>query len=463
MLILIACSLNADNQTADLSPVITNKSLPFQISIKLADFALPLGLQSAASAQCGSELLFLAGRSNGLHGFNNDNNNFPPNTQNTTVFVINTHTKKVITRSLYDPSSGLTQQQIDTLSVTSPQYYQGGNTLYMTGGYGVDTSTGDFSTKDTLSAINVAGLIYWVTHPESSTLASQYIRQISNPVFQVTGGFMWQIGNNPTLLIFGQNFAGAYTPGSDGVYTDQVRRFRIIDNGKNLDVIVYEPTQPDPNYRRRDLNVVPIIQLNKHKKGVAALVALAGVFTPTTGTWTVPVDIAANGQTSMADPALAATLKQGMNIYNSAHVPLVSKKGDVYIVVFGGITYEFFNGGVFETDPEFPFTNQVIALKRNCSGLYEQYLVATEYPLILSTESNPGNKLLFGAGARFMPACGVPKSCNHVLDLEKIKKPTVIGYIIGGIQSTLPNTNTTSDSAASPYIFEVTLTPPPRC
>ncbi len=48
----------------------------------------------------------------------------------------------------------------------------------------------------------------------------------------------------------------------------------------------------------------------------------------------MPVDIAANGQTSMADPALAATLKQGMNIYNSAHVPLVSKKGEMYIVVF---------------------------------------------------------------------------------------------------------------------------------
>ncbi len=52
---------------------------------------------------------------------------------------------------------------------------------------------------------------------------------------------MWQIGNNPTLLIFGQNFAGAYTPGSDGVYTDQVRRFRIIDNGKDLDVVVENP------------------------------------------------------------------------------------------------------------------------------------------------------------------------------------------------------------------------------
>ena len=37
----------------------------------------------------------------------------------------------------------------------------------------------------------------------------------------------------------------------------------------------------------------------------------------------------------------------------------------------------------------------------------------------------------------------------------------VVGYIVGGIQSTLPNTNVESDSAASPYIFTVTLVPTP--
>ena len=34
----------------------------------------------------------------------------------------------------------------------------------------------------------------------------------------------------------------------------------------------------------------------------------------------------------------------------------------------------------------------------------------------------------------------------------------MIGYIVGGIMSTLPNTNVRSDTAASPYIFKVTLT-----
>jgi hypothetical protein len=37
----------------------------------------------------------------------------------------------------------------------------------------------------------------------------------------------------------------------------------------------------------------------------------------------------------------------------------------------------------------------------------------------------------------------------------------VVGFIVGGIQSTLPNTTAESDSAASPYIFTVTLVPAP--
>src|SRR5581483_9348854 len=272
--LLISLSIFAANQTPDLSPVIVNGKVPFSIKIKLADFQLPQGLQSGANAQCGCEYLFIAGRTNGLHDFESTvpNNNFPPNKQNTTVFVINPYEKTVKTRSLQDPMSGLTQQQIDTLSVTSPQYYQCGDTLYMTGGYGIDSKTGKFSTKDTLTAIDVPGLIHWVTHPKNSTLAIRHIRQISDPIFQVTGGDMKRFGDNPTLLIFGQNFTGYYTPSSNGNYTKQIRRFDIVDDGKKLDVVVKEPTKPDPNYRRRDLNVVPIIKV-KNKKKIAAYVA----------------------------------------------------------------------------------------------------------------------------------------------------------------------------------------------
>lgn len=49
---------------------------------------------------------------------------------------------------------------------------------------------------------------------------------------------------------------------------------------------------------------------------------------------------------------------------------------------------------------------------------------------------------------------------DDILQLDAIKCPTVIGHIVGGIQSTLPNPHAdTSASAASPFIFKVTLIP----
>lgn len=450
--------LGSLNQTTDLTPILVDKPLPFTIKIETTDITVPGGIHSAAAGQCGCQVLYITGRTNGLHGFDNSDNNFPPSQQNTNVIVINLHTKQVTLRSLYDPFSGLTQHQIDTLSVTSPQSYQSKNTLYITGGYGVDTATGEFSTKDTLTAIDVPGLIHWVTHPECGDYAARYIRQISNPVFKVTGGYMYQVGKNPTLLIFGQNFAGYYTSSSNGDYTQQVRRFYILDNGTCLNVQVLPPTETNPNFRRRDLNVVPIVKICNSKK-VPAFVALSGVFTQAGGAWTVPVDITANGQPLMANPNFATTFKQGMNNYICPHVSLLSEKGNMYTILFGGITFEYYQDGEFLTDAELPFTNEITVIKRYPSGIYQQYLLPTQYPTILSTESNPGNQLLFGAGGRFIPNNNIPMVCNGVLNLAKIKKPTVIGYIIGGIESTLPNTSSQADSAASPYVFRVILSP----
>jgi hypothetical protein len=91
---------------------------------------------------------------------------------------------------------------------------------------------------------------------------------------------------------------------------------------------------------------------------------------------------------------------------------------------------------------------------------YSQYLMSGEYPFLVSTGSNPGNQLLFGAEATFFPKEGIPLYSNGVIQLDALpKEPTVIGYIAGGIMSTLPNTNVNSDSTSSPYVFTVTLVP----
>jgi len=453
IVLIINQSIIADNQTATVSPIFPEDSLPFTISIEEQSFNLPSGLHSGASANYEGQWIILAGRTNGLHGFA-ATDNFPPSFQNTVAYVIDWEKQTVYSRDLNDSSSGLSQQQIDQLSVTSPQFFQHGKTLYICGGYGVDTYTGDFSTKTTLTAINLRKFVKWIKQGKGS--AASAIRQTSDPLLQVTGGDMRIVNNHlQALLIFGQNFTGQYTDSSNGNYTKQVRRFQIIDTGKELYVQSRSSEKPDPNYRRRDLNVVPIIHNNR-----PAFVALSGVFTDSAGIWTVPVLINTNGSTSMANPNAPSTFKQGMNNYISATAGLYSKSTkDMYITIFGGISFGYFSGSVFTTDSEFPFINQLTTVKMDKDNNFTQYLMDNEYPVILSTGSNPGNQLIFGAGAIFFANENLPAYSNGVFDLDDITKPTVLGYIVGGIMSTLPNTNTITDSTASPYIFPVVLTP----
>lgn len=452
--------VSGDNQTPDLSPILPNSQLPFTIKIEQADFSLPQGIQSFAHAEQDGKILMLCGRINGLHGFDAGPDNFPPNKQNTTVFVLDLVKGTTYSRSLLDPASGLTQEQIDLLSVTNPQHIQTEKALYITGGYGVDTATGLFSTKNCLTAINIHDAIEWVIHPESPKMLSSSIRHLFDDAFQVTGGVMKQGHDGLALLIFGQNFTGFYGDSSNGNYTQQIRRFYIFDDGKNLFVYFKKPIPfiPDPNYRRRDLTVASTMQI-KDNKLVPGFVALSGVFTTTDGIWTVPVVIDNQGKPSMADPNDSSTFKQGMNNYDCAYAGLFSiKTGDMYTILFGGISFGFFQNDVFTTDSEIPFINQVTTIKINKNGNFTQYLMDDQYPEILSTTSNPGNPLLFGTEAVFFPKPCICKFPNNVLVYDLLpERSSLIGYIVGGIQSTLPNTNTQADSAASPYIFKVFL------
>lgn len=453
---MTSCEATSANQTADLSPIFSQDSLPFTIGIEQESFSLPNGLHSYVSAIYDGKWLLLAGRTNGLHGFENTDDNFPPRKQNTVVYVVDPLKQTVHSRGLDDPTSGLTQEQIDLLSVTSAQSFQDGKTLYISGGYGVDSSNGEFSTKSALTAIDIPLLMKWVKKPTKSNAAHLAIRQTFDPILQVTGGYMTSVDSGlTTLLIFGQNFTGYYTDSSNGNYTQQVRRFKIVDNGRTLQVVKQQYFPSNPNYRRRDLNVVPIIQ-DEGK----AFVALSGVFTLDTGIWTVPVTIQNNGDSYMPDPSLPDTFKQGMNNYVCPTASLYdSSKKNMYILLMGGISFGYFSHGVFKTNAEIPFINQVTTVKINKHGHYTQYLMDNKYPVIRSTWSNPGRKLLFGAGAAFFPSDNISTYSNGVIKFNKIKASIVLGYIVGGIMSTMHNTQSNSDSAASPYIFKVILYP----
>lgn len=447
------CSANplCGNQTTDLSPVLPEAVLPFTLRVDVADFSLPTGIQSFAGAVYDGKWLLLAGRTNGLHGFSNVGNNFPPSFQNRNVYVIDPSTGKSWSKSLLD--GGLVQEQIDALSTTASQSFQNEDTLYLVGGYGINHMTGEMGTKSTLTAINIKLMMDWVISGNTSLKSA--LTQTSHPSLQVTGGALFQANpHQPMLLILGQNFTGLYTASANGAYTRQIRPFRIAESNDEIGILSKPSEIEFPTYRRRDLNVVPILQNNK-----LAYVALGGVFTLDTGVWTVPITIFPDGRSIENDPADPKTFKQAMNHYNCAAFGLYSTRSkEMFVVLPGGISFGFFSDGVFTTDTEIPFINQITTIKIDKERTFTQHLMDSEYPVILSTGSNPGNRLIFGAEAVFIPKADIPLFSNGVIQLDALPKgPTVIGYIVGGIMSTLPNTNTAADSTASPYVFAVTL------
>lgn len=458
LLLAIAClfqPLFGQNQTVALSPVLQENSLPFSLEIDIAPFSLPSGLQSYACAIYKGKWIFISGRTNGVHGFSNVGNNFPPSFQNKSVFIVDPATGDSWSRSLSDESSGLSQSEIDTLSVTSAQFFQKGKMLYLVGGYGINTASGQMETKSTLTAINLKKLTAWVMN--GTPTVKKAICQIAHPLLQVTGGFLFQDNDHePFLLMLGQNFQGLYRDDSNGIYTKQIRSFWLVEDGNHLSILPNNSKKIHQDYRRRDLNIVPIMRNNK-----PAYTAFAGVFTLTTGVWTVPITIFPDGSSFEPDPKSPHTFKQAMNHYSCPTFGLYSTHSkEMYVVFPGGISYGFFSNGQFETDSEVPFTNQVTTIKIDKHDNYMQYLMNAEYPFIASTGTNPGNQLLFGASAQFFPAPELPVFRNGVIQLDALPStPIVLGHIVGGIMSTLPNTITISDSTSSPYIFTVKLIP----
>jgi hypothetical protein len=477
------------------------------VTIEQADFTLPAGLHSFAYAVYEGEWLLIAGRTNGLHDVDNTDpsvNPFPPSQQNTVVYVVNPKKKATYYRSLYDLSSKLSQAQIDLLSATNTLFYfaQSTNTLYIAGGYGLDTASNTMGTKPALTAIDVPNLIKWVKNPGKSKSAAKCVRTTFNPIFQVAGGVMLQSDEHqPFLLAFGQNFSGSYTTGTNGTYSQQVRPVQILDDGASLFAQSYPQPVPLPEYRRRDLNVVPIVKKNG-KSLSQAFTALSGVFTTvavsdTPGAWTVPIEIDPDGSSRMLDANSPNTFAQAMNNYSCANMGLYSiKHNKMYTLLFGGISASLFSdgsncntdsnpqcncctawvpapGNIFTPCCNLPFSNDVTTVEIDEHGVYRQYMMSGTYPIINSyppvcsgfpVMTCAGDFLqtiyFFGTNAAFIPTDGIPTFSNGVIALDKLsKKPVFVGYIIGGIASTVTDTNCTTDSQSSPYVFKVTISP----
>lgn len=423
------------------APVVaTSQNLPFSLQIEAVPMPSVPSIQSAVYAQSGGKWLLFGGRTNGLHNFNPSGlSNFPPTNQNNDIFVIDPATGQ--TWSMPWSETGLPASVTASLSSSNQEFYQKGNQLYTVGGYSFDSSM-VFTTYDTLSSINVSGLIAAVMNHDN---ASSLVQQIHDPRFTVTGGEMQPIGGR-TYLVFGQNFQGGYSfpPTGTQIYTDQVESFRILGNGHSLAITGYRAQRDPVDFRRRDYNLGAVVFPN----GRQGLTAYGGVFTPDGNGYRHPIVIGPNG-TAHVD----LHYQQYFTQYSAARVPLFDARDRAMnTIFFGGISlYHYdFATGTLSTDTELPFVNDVTTFVQRADGSTQEYMMPSQLPGRYGTE------------AAFFLAPGVPHYSNGVVKLSQLKAPTTLGYIYGGIYSTAGDTTDPStQTTASNQVFRVTLVPNP--
>ncbi|MFM8891759.1 MAG: hypothetical protein ACKOTB_09095 [Planctomycetia bacterium] len=480
--------------------------------------------QVAPSAAYPSGLwVVFGGRTNGLHDFFPPigEQTFPPSFQNSVIYVINPVDWQVWSRPW--SQTGVTTALSNPLSSTNQSFYQRGDTLYTSGGYSVpdtvaftgtvtalsrqitvtsglenlvvgrtvsgvlpfpsgesifvpgttitaidgDTVTVSqaalvsatgvslaafnqtFTTYDTLTALSVKGLAQAVMNGGDVTRLAR-MRQMSDPRLAVTGGDMAAL-NGRTYLVFGHNFQGGYNGESASisqVYSSEIRSFRLVDDGRRLAIRDYRALRDPVNYRRRDGNLVSFIG----RSGQAELAYLGGVFTPgRSGVgYRAPVLIGRDGRVR-----LDASYQQFFTQYTTANIPLHDgRTRSMYDVRMGGISLYSYTGGQLTPNTSLPWIDDVTTLVRAGNGSYQEYIMS---PIPAVTPGSTGN---YGATAAFFMNQSLPTSANRVIALARLRGPTVVGYMFGGIYSTVSTTtgSTFRATGASNQVFQITLT-----
>jgi hypothetical protein len=416
---------------------INAQTSPFNIYIEPISIPNVGGLQAYAFGQHDGKWLILGGRLDGLHR-RQPFAAFDLAGHNTQLIVIDPVTQQ----KWVAPLTSLPVPLQEQLSSTNMQFYQDGDFLYLTGGYGYSATAGDHLTFSNLTAVKVSSVVAAVVN---GTAFSTFFRQITDPQFAVTGGHFAKIYNT-YYLVGGQKFIGRYNPmgpthgpGFVQEYTDQIRKFNINDDGTTLTVTHLTAITDTDQLHRRDYNVVPQIMPD----GQEGITAFSGVFQKTVDLpYLNCVNIDSGGYT--VNNAFA----QYYNHYHCAFIPLYSAAThEMHTVFFGGIAQFYDSLGVLVQDNNVPFVRTIARVTRSADGVMAEYKLPVEMPNLL------------GAGAEFIPAETLPVFSNEVIKLDDLNEDTTfVGYIYGGIASTARNVfwiNTGLESSASKQIFKV--------
>jgi hypothetical protein len=397
------------------------------------------GLHSFAVAQNEGKWLLIGGRTDGLHG-RRPFEAFLEKDNNTNIIVIDPETKESWSSDVTDLPSALREQ----LQSTNMQFIQQGKTLYLIGGYGYSRTERDHITHNKLTAVKVDELISAIRKGDP---IAAYFRQISNDTFALTGGQIGKIGDT-FYLVGGQKFDGRYNPmgpdhgpGFSQEYSNQIRKFRITDDGKKLSVDNLAAITDNANLHRRDFNMIPQMFPNK----VPGFTVFSGVFQvgdniPYTNT----VDVYAGKH------IVNKEFTQYLNHYHSAKVALYDELNQrMENIFFGGISQFEENQGSLTKNDDVPFTKVIGKVVRDKDGQMRETKIG-EMPGFL------------GASAEFILHPKIPRYENDVVKLNELSdRRILLGYFVGGIESTGKSVFFrfgSDQSSTNKLIFEVWLT-----
>lgn len=417
-----------------LARLLDAQNAPFGIYLEPVQVPGLSGLQSYAFGTDNGKWLIIGGRLDGLH-LRQPFAAFDVTGNNTQLLVVD----PALQQQWAAPLISLPVSVQEQLSSTNMEFHQDGNYLYLIGGYGYNAATASRKTFDYLTAVDVPAVINAVIN---STPFTSYFRQISDPLFAVTGGHLEKI-NSTYYLACGNRFDGNYNPMGNPtytqVYTDAVRRFTLSDNGTTITITHLPALSDAANFHRRDYNAVAQILPD----GSEGITVFSGVFQPTVNLpFLHSVTIDSAGYTANA------AFQQHYNHYHCAALPVYSASAnEMHMVFFGGIAQFYDSASVLVQDNNVPFVKTIARVTRDANGNLNEYKLPVDMPAYL------------GAGSEFIHAENLPVYPNHVIQLDNLQNDTTLaGYIFGGISSTAPNiffTNNGSQSSASSQIYKV--------
>jgi hypothetical protein len=471
--------------------------LPFRIDGEEATFPAAPALHSFVLGQSDGKWLLLGGRTNGIHSFSPlPVNNFPPAMANHWAWVVDPEAGQSWSVDLYDSSLTSLSAVADSLSASNMQAFQNGNTLYVIGGYGYNRSTATMQTYATLTAIDLPGMVTAVMSGIPANVVGHIRQSLPDDRLRVTGGELEKLGDF-FFLVFGQRFDGLYDPSdanNDQQYTEEVRIFKIVDDGTNPPSISdystipappAEPGDPLPNqFHRRDLNVMPAIRAN----GRPGISVYGGVFTTQFMPYFNPIYI--DGVEGSNTAAIDRSFNQYMNQYDCARMGIFDTvRGAMYTTFFGGISLGVYapdsgssaarvspeadvrvpyadliqmetlqDASGFILDSNIPFIDQITTVALRADGTSQQCVLAQHSTGSLSPLQMPER---LGTNARFIVDPAAPAFENGVINLRTLTGRTLVGYLYGGMRTNDENPTGTGQSFASNRLFKIYVTPAP--